>query len=234
MCAVVEQDGRLDFWRVNMRPETLWHLENSQVPFISLPGNPVSAYVGFEVFVRPALLKMLGWTDLERSASPALLLEAVESDGRESYLRAVVVRDNEKFVARLTGHQGSGNLRSLVQANALVRIPSGVRLLPAGSIVQYGCLMKSGRFNRSINSAVPGFGREHKVFRRKILCPGFVVITLTVCSWMMDIAVLQRSRSIPIWVMTYSRADDQEEVDDDWSDEEENWMNGMRRCRRGR
>ena len=134
---VVEQDGRLDFWRVNMRPgKPLAFGEFAGIPFIGLPGNPVSAYVGFEVFVRPALLKMLGWTDLERSASPALLLEAVESDGRESYLRAVVVRDNENFVARLTGHQGSGNLRSLVQANALVRIPSGVRLLPAGSIVQ--------------------------------------------------------------------------------------------------
>ncbi|MEJ2707982.1 MAG: hypothetical protein P8074_10260, partial [Anaerolineales bacterium] len=62
------------------------------------------------------------------------LLEAVHSDGRESYLRAVISRQDGELTARLTGHQGSGNLRSLVQANALLILPSGVKLLQAGEI----------------------------------------------------------------------------------------------------
>ncbi len=65
-----------------------------------------------------------------------MLGEAVESDGRESYLRAVV-RDREgQLVATLTGHQGSGNLFSLVQANALLIVPSGVKSLPSGAEVE--------------------------------------------------------------------------------------------------
>jgi molybdopterin molybdotransferase len=62
-----------------------------------------------------------------------VLAEGVESDGRESYLRAMVSRQNGIFVAKLTGHQGSGNLFSLVQANALLIIPSGVKSCPPGS-----------------------------------------------------------------------------------------------------
>jgi molybdopterin molybdotransferase len=59
----------------------------------------------------------------------------VESDGRESYLRAIVHFEDGRRVARLTGHQGSGNLLSLVQANALLIIPSGVKSLPANAEV---------------------------------------------------------------------------------------------------
>ena len=63
------------------------------------------------------------------------LLDEIESDGRESYLRAVVTRQDGLWAARLTGHQGSGNLRSLVQANALLLVPSGVKSLPIGAEV---------------------------------------------------------------------------------------------------
>ena len=134
---VVEKQGSLDFWRVNMRPgKPLAFGAYHRIPFIGLPGNPVSAFVGFEVFVRPALLKMSGLESIVRSSLPAALLEPVESDGRESYLRAIVERQDERLAARLTGHQGSGNLRSLVQANALLIIPAGVKSLPAGAEVQ--------------------------------------------------------------------------------------------------
>ena len=131
---VVEQRGRLDFWRVNMRPgKPLAFGEFQGVPFIGLPGNPVSAFVGFEVFVRQALSKMIGIEAAWRRSQRVVLSEAIESDGRESYLRAIVSQEGERLVARLTGHQGSGNLRSLVQANALLIIPSGVKSLPAGA-----------------------------------------------------------------------------------------------------
>ena len=106
------------------------------IPFFGLPGNPVAAYVGFEVFVRPALEKLSGQTPQARPYQKARLAEPVESDGRESYLRAIVSEEHGQLKVRLTGHQGSGNLLSLVQANALLIVPSGVKSLPANSEAQ--------------------------------------------------------------------------------------------------
>ncbi len=131
---VVESKGRLDFWRVNMRPgKPLAFGEYRGIPFIGLPGNPVSAFVTFEVFARPAIEKLSGLEARPRRRTTVRLAEAIESDGRESYLRAIVREDGS---ARLTGHQGSGNLLSLVQANALLIIPAGVKSRPAGQEVE--------------------------------------------------------------------------------------------------
>ncbi|HAV76152.1 MAG TPA: molybdopterin molybdochelatase, partial [Anaerolineae bacterium] len=61
---VVEAQGSLNFWRVNMRPgKPLAFGEYKKVPFIGLPGNPVSAFVGFEVFVRNTLERLGGLSD---------------------------------------------------------------------------------------------------------------------------------------------------------------------------
>jgi molybdopterin molybdotransferase len=134
---VVQQHGELAFWRVNMRPgKPLAFGRYRGIPFIGLPGNPVSAFVGYEVFVHPALLKMSGQSGLHRPSIKVKLLEPVTSDGRESYLRSIVKSEKDGWFARLTGHQGSGNLRSLVRANALLVIPAGVKSLPAGSEVE--------------------------------------------------------------------------------------------------
>ena len=134
--SVVEEYGKLEFWRVNMRPgKPLAFGSYRGTPFIGLPGNPVSAFVGYEVFVRPALLKLSGLPDSARKSVKVRLEEQVESDGRESYLRAIVRPEGGRLAARLTGHQGSGNLLSLVQANALLIIPSGVKSLPADAEV---------------------------------------------------------------------------------------------------
>jgi molybdopterin molybdotransferase len=135
--SVVEADGELEFWKVNMRPgKPLAFGKYHGIPFFGLPGNPVSAFVGFEIFVRPALEKLAGREPRPRPRQKAHLLEPVESDGRESYLRAVVTGEHGQLVARLTGHQGSGNIFSLVQANALLIVPSGVKSLPATSEVE--------------------------------------------------------------------------------------------------
>lgn len=134
--SVVERKGNLSFWRVNMRPgKPLAFGDYRGIPFIGLPGNPVSAFIGFEVFVRPAIRKCLGLSEIERPVQRVKLLEAIKSDGRESYLRGVVSNQDGRWAARLTGHQGSGNLRSLVQANALLLVPSGVKSLPIGSSI---------------------------------------------------------------------------------------------------
>lgn len=134
---VIEAEGSLSFWKVNMRPGKplavgLFH----GVPLIGLPGNPVSALVGGHVFVVPALRRLSGQAQTTPLRLLAELDEALESDGRESYLRAVVRREDNHLRVRLTGHQGSGNLFSFVQANALLIVPSGVKSLPAKSLVE--------------------------------------------------------------------------------------------------
>jgi len=134
---VIETDGELNFWKINMRPgKPLVFGKYRGIPFFGLPGNPVSAFIGFEVFVRPALEKLSGLTVRPRPYQNAILGQPIESDGRESYLRVVVVEENGRLVARLTGHQGSGNILSLVCANALLIVPSGVKSLPASSEVK--------------------------------------------------------------------------------------------------
>ncbi|MDL1910913.1 molybdopterin molybdotransferase MoeA [Chloroflexi bacterium CFX6] len=130
---VVESNGSLNFWRVNMRPgKPLAFGEYKNIPFIGLPGNPVSAFVGFEVFVRDALRRLGGIPDGGRQNVRVRCEEEIRSDGRESYLRAVLREKEGLYFARLTGHQGSGNLLSLVQADALLIIPAGVKCVPAG------------------------------------------------------------------------------------------------------
>jgi molybdopterin molybdotransferase len=133
---VVEAHGSLNFWRVNMRPgKPVAFGEYRNIPFIGLPGNPVSAFVGFEVFVRDTIGRLRGLSDGGRPRVRVRSGEEIHSDGRESYLRAVLHEENGQRIANLAGHQGSGNLLSLVQANALLIIPAGVKCVPAGQEV---------------------------------------------------------------------------------------------------
>jgi molybdopterin molybdotransferase len=134
---VVEENGESGFWRVNIRPgKPLLFGHYRGIPFIGLPGNPVSAFVGYEVFIRPAIQKLSGGKIQKRQTTKVVLAEDIESDGRESYLRGYIEKQSGILKARLTGHQGSGNLLSLVQANALLIIPSEVKSLPSGAEVE--------------------------------------------------------------------------------------------------
>ncbi len=134
---ILEENQRVAIWRVNMRPgKPLTFGYYQSTPVISLPGNPVSAYVGFLVFVVPVLRKLMGLNQLVRESITVHLEQPIESDGRESYLRAVVKNRDGVYLASLSGHQGSGNLFALVQANALLILPSGVQSLPAGAEVK--------------------------------------------------------------------------------------------------
>ena len=133
---VIQERGNLTFWRVDMRPgKPLAFGSYQNIPLLGLPGNPVSAYVCFLVFVLPAIYKMAGILQGARQGIKATLTHPVESDGRESYLRAVLKVEDGHIVATQTGHQGSGNIYSLVQANALLIVPSGVKSLPVGAEV---------------------------------------------------------------------------------------------------
>ena len=134
--SAVEISGSLNFWKVAMRPgKPLAFGSYHDIPFFGLPGNPVSAFVSFLVFVVPALEKLTGVDPGRKQRIKVMLSEDIESDGRESYLRAMINHENGKSVASLTGHQGSGNLYSIVRANALLVIPAGVKYCPAGSEV---------------------------------------------------------------------------------------------------
>jgi molybdopterin molybdotransferase len=134
---VVEENGALDFWKVNMRPgKPLAFGQYRGIPFFGLPGNPVSAFVGFLVFVEPALERLRGVKTASRPRVRVTLGESLESDGRESYLRATVKLEDGKYVARFSSNQSSGNLFSMVAANALLIIPSGVKSCPPGTEVE--------------------------------------------------------------------------------------------------
>ena len=133
--AVLEVEGNIGFWRVRMRPgKPLAFGAYQGIPYLGLPGNPVSALISFERFARPAILKMAGHTALERPRVRVTLQDEISSDGRETYARAVVSREEGgAYVARLTGRQGSHVMTSLVEANALVIVPEGVRHVAAGA-----------------------------------------------------------------------------------------------------
>lgn len=130
---VLDELGALKFWRVNMRPgkPLAWgHVQGT--PFFGLPGNPVSAMVTFEVFVRPALLRLTGRSE-ETQGQRATVCEALHSDGRRAYLRVTLQRDGDRLLARTTGTQSSGALLSMVLADGLLIVPEGVHFVPAGS-----------------------------------------------------------------------------------------------------
>ncbi len=134
---VILKDGILNFWKVNMRPgKPLTFGEYMQIPFIGLPGNPVSAFVSTLIFIKPIIHQLLG-IQKNIDLHTAILNEEINSDGRESYLRAEVLFDQGNYLAKLTGHQGSGNIYSLVCANALLIIPAGVKSLPKGNKVNF-------------------------------------------------------------------------------------------------
>ncbi len=133
---VLTKLGQMNFWRVAMKPgKPQAYGEIDGKPIFGLPGNPVSSLVVFELFVRPALLKMAGHTNLLRPTFNAVLASDVTNkDGRVNYMRAILTEENGKYIAKTTGPQGSGILHSLVLANGLITIPSGASL-QSGEIV---------------------------------------------------------------------------------------------------
>jgi len=127
--------AEMKFWRVRMRPGApLGFGLLGSAPWIGLPGNPVSAMVTFELFVRPVLRRMLGHTRLFRRPLPVVLEERVTIGARLThFLRAIVSTGNTGAVtARLTGPQGSGILTSMSRANALLVVPEDRPVVEAG------------------------------------------------------------------------------------------------------
>jgi molybdopterin molybdotransferase len=144
--ALAELGAVEQFAKVAMRPGKPLSFSRLFTPgrdvlFFGLPGNPASSMVSFELFVRPALRRLLGFAGgaLERPLLPVRLVEPVVPDRtRLHFMRAVVWRSETEpqiLMARAPRHQGSGMLRSMVGVNALLRVPAGPAALPAGTTV---------------------------------------------------------------------------------------------------
>jgi len=131
---VQESGGELKLWRIAMRPGApvgfgVMH----GVPWIGLPGNPVSTMVTFELFVRPAIRRLQGHALPFRRTVPVTVREPITLGPRlRHFLRAIV----EEGAARLTGPQGSGILTSMAHANALLIVPAELAAVREGTELQ--------------------------------------------------------------------------------------------------
>ena len=135
---VLEERGSVEAWRVNMRPgKPVAFGQIDGRPFIGLPGNPVSSFVTFELFARPALRKMSGHRALFRQVVPVVLDDSIGGHhDRRHFVRARVSWKEGGWHATTTGEQGSHLLRSTIGANALVVLPEGTRGPEAGESAQ--------------------------------------------------------------------------------------------------
>jgi molybdopterin molybdotransferase len=137
---VVEEMGSLDLWRVAMRPGRPLAVGSVRgVPFIGLPGNPVSSQVTFELFARPAILALQGAARPHRPRGHARTLERMEKPaGLETFHRGILEQAAGGGIpgVRLTGAQGSGIMRSMVLADCLVVLPAAGGEVVAGTVVE--------------------------------------------------------------------------------------------------
>ena len=126
---VVSEMGTMDFWSIAIRPGrplAFGELRDGprRVPIFGLPGNPVSSLLTFELFVRPALLRMAGHANVARPRARARLLERVDKPAQLRFF-ARGIHDASDDTVRTTGPQGSGILRSMSLANCLIDLPPG-------------------------------------------------------------------------------------------------------------
>jgi molybdopterin molybdotransferase len=132
-----EIGNAMHFWQVAMRPgKPLAFGAIESVPLFGLPGNPVSAMVSFEQFVRPSLLKMQGHKKIFRQTAKAVCDQEVQkSAGFKHFIRAVVKKEKDQYIASTTGAQGSGILKSMVIANALIVMGENETRIKKGAVV---------------------------------------------------------------------------------------------------
>jgi molybdopterin molybdotransferase len=138
---VLAKEGEIVFWRVREKPGkplTFAMLKGGKnIPVFALAGNPVSAMINFELFVRPAILKMMGKKNLTKPTVEAVIEDDIKnSDGRRVFSRAIVEKRGGQYFARLTGPQSSGMLSSMALANGLVIVPEDKPGVKRGDVVR--------------------------------------------------------------------------------------------------
>src|SRR3989442_244121 len=131
---LTELGGEIKLWRIAMRPGApVGFGLLGETPWIGLPGNPVSAMVTFELFVRPAIRRMLGHRLPFRRTVPVCMGEPIQLGPKlRHFLLAVAVPVASSLTARLTGPHGSGILTSMARANALLIVPEDRPTVAAG------------------------------------------------------------------------------------------------------
>lgn len=141
------------FWKLRMRPGApVGFGLLGDVPWVGLPGNPVSTMVTYELFVHPAIRRMMGHERAFRRGVPVRMAEPISLKPKlQHFLRGIVTEGPNGPEARLTGPQGSGILTSMTLANALLVIPEGQHETAAGSIIQALIL------NDPVHQGQPGF-----------------------------------------------------------------------------
>lgn len=135
--SVLEMGGAIDFWKVRMRPGApLAFGSVAGVPWIGMSGNPVSAMVTFEVFVRPVIRRMLGYRDAFTRTIPASIAKPITlAAPLMHFLRVVVTRSGESvYGAELAGSQSSSVITAMARANALLILPGDRLEIAAGEI----------------------------------------------------------------------------------------------------
>ncbi|HSI04333.1 MAG: gephyrin-like molybdotransferase Glp [Myxococcota bacterium] len=139
--SVLAERGKVTFHKVAMRPgKPLAVGSIGATPFFGLPGNPVSSFVSFELFVRPALRAMQGARDIERvKLTATLTAKAPRATDRRNYVRVRIVRDSDKLLATPSARQGSADLTSLAEVDGLALIEPGST--PAAAHDQVSCLL---------------------------------------------------------------------------------------------
>ncbi len=137
---VLSRLGTVRFEAVAMqpgKPQGYGTIGPDSTPIITLPGNPVSSYVSFEVFVRPVIRRMLGVEPLHRPTVRAVCESAMSSPaGKRQYARAWLSVADGRYVVRPVGGAGSHLVASLAHSNALVVVPEDVTEVPAGASVE--------------------------------------------------------------------------------------------------
>ena len=133
---VLSRVGDVDFETVAMqpgKPQGFGTVGPDRTPIFTLPGNPVSAYVSFEVFVRPAIRRLLGVEPLTRPTVGAVCATRMTSPpGRRQFTRAWLDVVDGRYVVKPVGGPGSHLLADLAQANALIVVPEDVTEVAEG------------------------------------------------------------------------------------------------------
>ena len=158
--AIVGELGAVDFWRIAARPGSqLAFGQVRGVPWLGLPGNPVSAIITGELFLRPAVLRMQGARAVHRAPVAASLDTAVtRAGGMTQLLRARLTLDGGRWRATLTGAQSSGRLASIADADALLVIPGGTGELARGRMVAALPLAAAGPMLERLTTTIDATG----------------------------------------------------------------------------
>jgi molybdopterin molybdotransferase len=144
---VLAKQGEIVFWKVRAKPGkplafgTIRRMGKDKsvqdLPHLGLAGNAVSCMVNFELFVRPAMLKMMGKTNFAKPVIDAVMEDSIKNnDGRRVFARVIVESREGRYYARLAGSQSSGNLISMSSSNGLAVVPEDQAKVNKGDLLK--------------------------------------------------------------------------------------------------